>query len=234
MKKIFCVLLLSSFIMSQITISVKSVPNMTVREYDIFQSGIKLGERKEMDEGTASINGREAKKITSYLINGQGEKAVYLNQTFYIDEKGLPLRTDVEAFSPTGKANSTTIFSGKNIKLDVTVNNETKEYTIRAPEGTYEDGILWYSLSYLPIKEGYRRNLSVFSSYLGARYDAEIYVTGKENVKIGSKEAECFVIELRLAQSTQPVLMYLRSSDLLLVKTNSGTQDVVIKPDVLV
>jgi len=234
MKKILCVLLLLFFITSQITTCVRAIPNMKVREYDVYQSGIKIGERKEIDEGTVSINGTEARKITSYLINGQGEKAVYVNQTFYIDERGLPIRTDVEAFSPTGKASSTTVFSGKNIKLEVTVNNETKEYTIRAPEETYEDGILWYSLSYLPIKEGYRKNLSVFSSYLGARYDAEIYVTGKENLKVGSKEAECFVIEIRLAQSTQPILMYLRSSDLLLVKTSSGTQDIIIKPEVLV
>lgn len=234
MKKIFCVLFLFFFIISQITISVRATPNIKVREYDVYQSGIKMGERKEIDEGVVSINGTEAKKITSYLINGQGEKAVYVNQTFYIDEKGLPLRTDVEVFSPTGKASSITIFSGKNIKLEVTVNNETKEYTIRAPEETYEDGILWYSLSYLPITEGYRKNLSVFASYLGARYDAEIYVTGKENLKVDGKEVECFVIELRLAQSTQPVLIYLRSSDLLLVKTSSGTQDVVIKSEVLV
>jgi hypothetical protein len=85
----------------------------------------------------------------------------------------------------------------------------------------------------LPIKEGYKKTLSIFSSLVGIRFDAELKVTGRENIQIGNKKVECFVLELEVAQSEQPIIMYLRTSDLLFVKQSYGIQDTVIKPEFL-
>lgn len=225
--------LLSMSALPIVSETIRSTSSKEIREYEAYRSGVKMGERKEIEEGWSTVNSAKVKKITVLGKTGQGEKAIYVNQTVYLNEKYLPIRTYVEVVSPTGKANSTTIFSGKTITLEVTQNNETRKYTIKAPKDTYEDGVLYTSLSSFPIKEGYTKTLSIFSSFLGIRFDAELKVTGRENIQIGNKKVECFVLEIETAHSEQPIIMYLRTSDLLFVKQSYGAQDTVIKPEFL-
>jgi hypothetical protein len=194
---------------------------------------VKIGEAKITEDGWYTIEDVRAKKIIFEQKTGEGENATYINQTVYLGEKGLPLRTDIKVVSPTGSVTPTTIFSGKTVTLWVTSNNETTSYTISATENTYEDCVLVVSLSYLPVEVGYNRAISDFSSLLGLRLDVELNVSGKENIQIRNKIVECFVVELEVAQSEQPITVYLRTDDLLFVKQSSGVIETVIKPEFL-
>ena len=175
----------------------------------------------------------KTKKIIVEEKAGAGENAIYAKHTVYLDEKGLPVRTDIEVVSPTGSATSTTIFAGKTVTLWVTTNNETKMYTMTAAEEIYEGGVFHMSLRYLPIEVGYSKTMSDFSSFFGRMYDVELNVSGKEDIQIGNKIVECFVVEIKISKVEQPMMIYLRTSDLLLVKQIEGVLETRIKPEQL-
>ena len=73
-------------------------------------------------------------------------------------------------------------------------------YTMRAAEEIYEGSVFHISLSYLPTEVGYSKTMSDFHSWSGLRYNVELNVSGKENIQIGNKIVECFVVEMKVSQ----------------------------------
>ena len=205
------------------------------RVYDVYQLGIKVGERKELEGGWTTIDGVRAKGMSVYAKQGKGEETVYINQTVYLNEKCAPLRTDITAFQLDKTTKSTTIFSDKKIVFEGTRDNKTTTTTIKAKKNTYEDGVLYTLISCLPLIESYEVRLSVFSSFIGVRFDASLNVVGIEKIKVGNRMVECYTLEIEGSQAAKPIKIYVRTTDHLMVKQideNSRTM-MVIQPEYL-